>query len=98
MNQWNIKQWHMKVRSVTKHKSSDPSPKALCNMEYPSETHLTPKSCEISITHNSSLNYPIVFIFCIQHDSISIVLCAKFQTDWKIETVLMDEKIREIWI
>ena len=44
---------------------------AVCNMGYPFETHLKPKSREISFARNLFLNFPIVLKFCIEHGSIT---------------------------
>ena len=63
----------------------------LCNMGYPSETHLKPKSREISFAHNLLCGYPIVITFCTEHGSDTAVLCAKFQNDWTTETDVMNE-------
>ena len=41
--------------------------------------HHNPKSHEI-------LSAPIVLKFCIEHDSVTVVHCARFRNDWKIET------------
>ena len=46
---------------------------------YPSETHLTLKSCEISFIHNIRLNRSIFSIFCTEHGSDAAVLCAEFR-------------------
>ena len=56
---------------------------ALCNIRYPSEIHLKLKSREISFAHNSCFRL---------NDRFESVLCAKFQTDWTIETDVMDER------
>ena len=52
------------------------------NIGYPSETHLKFKFCEISVVHNNRFICPIVSKFCTEHDSITAVLCAKFQNNW----------------
>ena len=65
---------------------------ALCNIRYPSQIHLKLKSCEISFAHNSCFSWPIALKFCTAHGSITAVLRAKFQTDWTIETDVMDER------
>ena len=65
---------------------------ALCNIRYPSEIHLKLKSRKISFAHNSCFSWPIAFKFCTVHGSITTVLCATFQTDWTIETDVMDER------
>ena len=70
-----------------------PNPmKPLCNIGYPSEIHLKLKFHEISFAHNSCFSSPIALKFCTEHDSVTAVLCAKFQTDWTIETDVMDER------
>ena len=43
-----------------------------CN-GYPSETHLTLKSCEISFIHNIRLNRSIVSRFCSEHGSDALI-------------------------
>ena len=55
---------------------------ALCKMGYPSETHLTLKSREISFVHNIRFSCPIVLKFCTEYGSITDVFRAKFQNDW----------------
>ena len=66
---------------------------ALCNIGYPSEIHLKLKSREILYAHNSCLSWPIILKFCTEHGSITAVLCANFQTDWTIETDVMDQPV-----
>ena len=61
-------------------------------MRYPSEIHLKLKPREISFAHNSCFSWPIALKFCTDHDSITAVLCAQFQTDWTIETAVVDER------
>ena len=56
----------------------------LCIIEYPSETPLKPKSCEISFGHNLLVNYPIALKFCTERNTA--VLCGKFQNNWTTET------------
>ena len=58
----------------------------LCNIGYPSETHLKLKSREISFAHSLFIRYPIALEFC------TAVLCAKFQNDWTTETNVMVER------
>ena len=48
----------------------------LCDIGYPSETHLKLKSGKISFVHSSD----------------TAVLCAKLQDDWIIQTKIMDEQ------
>ena len=69
-------------------------PGALCNIRYPSDIHLKLKSREASFAHNSCFSWLIALKFCTGHGSITAVsvLCAKFQTDWAIETDVMDER------
>ena len=57
-------------------------PLALCNIEYPSETHLKLKSHVIVFDHNIRFSCPTVLKFCTEHSSDTAVLCAKFQNDW----------------
>ena len=52
-----------------------------------SETHLKPKSREISYAQNSLLSHQIVFKFCTEHGSVTAMLCVKFQNDWTTEAV-----------
>ena len=63
----------------------------LCNIGYPSETHLKLKSREYSFVHNICLGYPIILKFYTEHGSDTAVLCAKFQNAWIIETDVRDE-------
>ena len=63
----------------------------LCNIGYLSETHLKPKSCEISFACNLFINYPIVMTFCTEHASDTAMLCTNFQIDWTTEVDVMDE-------
>ena len=52
----------------------------LCNIGYPPETHIKPKSREtLSAYHNLILSYLIIFKFCPEHSSDSAVLGAKFK-------------------
>ena len=64
----------------------------LCNIEYPPETHIQLKSREISLANNLLHNNPVVLKFGTEHGSITAVLCAKFQNDWRTETNLMDKR------
>ena len=57
-------------------------PGVLCNIGYPSETHLKLKSSEILLVHNIRFSGSIHFKFCTEHGSITAMLCAKFQNDW----------------
>ena len=56
-------------------------PGVLCNIWYPSKTHLKLKSREISFVHNIRFSCPIVLKFCTEHGSITAVLCATFRDD-----------------
>ena len=67
-------------------------PVVLRNIAFPPETHLKLKSREKLFAHNLFLSYPIVLQFCTEHDSITVVLCAKLQNDWTNETDVMDER------
>ena len=67
-------------------------PTRLCNIGYPSETHLKLKSAEILYVHNLLINHSIVLKFCPEHGSDTAMLCAKFQNDWTTETDFMDER------
>ena len=55
--------------------------------------YLKLKFREISFAHNSCFSWPITLKFCTEHDSITAVLCAKFQTDWTIETDVVEEQV-----
>ena len=65
----------------------------LCDIRYPSVTHLKLKSCENSFTHNFQLNNPIILKLCTEHGSMTAVLCAKCQNDWMTKTYVMDEQV-----
>ena len=52
---------------------------------YLSEAHLKPKSLEISFVHNTRFSCQIVLQFCIEHDTITVVFCAKCRNDWVTE-------------
>ena len=45
-------------------------------------TQIIPKSDEMSFVHNIHFISPIVLKFCIPHDSITVMLSAKFYNDW----------------
>ena len=64
----------------------------LCNMGYPSETHLDLNSREVSFAHNLLLSHKIVLKSCTEHGSITAVLCTKFQNDWTNDTDVIDER------
>ena len=64
-----------------------------CNLRYPPEIQHKFKSREVSFAHNLLLNYPIVLKFCAEHDSLTVVRCAKYQNDWPNETNVMDEPV-----
>ena len=57
----------------------------LCDIGYQSETHLEPKSSEISFAINIRFSCPIVSKFCTEHDSDTATLCVKFQNDRAVE-------------
>ena len=64
----------------------------LCNIGYPSETHLKLKSRENSFVHNIRFNCPIGLKFCTDHDSAIVVLCIKFQSDQSTEALVMGKR------
>ena len=76
---------------AVQHKSYEQS-WVLCNIGYPSETHLKSKSRKISFVHILFINHPIVSIFCTEHGTDSAVLCEKFQNDWISGMDVMDER------
>ena len=53
--------------------------------------HVKPTSREISLAHNLSRSYQIVWKFCIEHDSDAAVPCVKNQHDWTDKIGVMDE-------
>ena len=65
-----------------------------CNTRHPSKTHLKPKSCEISFAQTSFSVAPLLWN-CVQStaDSITVILCAKFQKDSTNEANVVDEQI-----
>ena len=65
---------------------------AMCNMRYPSETHLKLKSRKISFVHNIRFSCPFVLKFCREYGSITAVLCTKFQNDWIIKKYVMGKQ------
>ena len=67
-------------------------PGVLCNIGYPSETHLKLKSCEISFVHNICFNGPIGLKFCTEHGSDTAMPCAKFQSNWSNEAWVLDKR------
>ena len=56
--------------------------RALCNMGYPSETHLKLKSYDISFVHNIRSNRPIVLKLCTRQGSNTVMLCVNVRNDW----------------
>ena len=54
----------------------------LCNIGYLSETHLKPKSREISFAHNLSVSYAIILKISTDHGSDTV----KLQNDWATKT------------
>ena len=54
----------------------------LCNIGYPSETHLQIKSREIWFVHDIHISSLITSDFCTEHGGITAMLCAKFRNDW----------------
>ena len=71
----------------------DSQPGLLCNIGNPVETHLKLKSRVISSVCNIRFNDTIVLTFYTEHDSITAVLCAKFQNDGAAGTHVMDEQV-----
>ena len=67
-------------------------PGVLCNIAYPSETHLKREFCEISFVRNTRFNCPIGLKFCTEHASDTAVLCAKFQSDRSTEAWVMGKR------
>ena len=64
----------------------------LGNIDCPPETHLKPKSREISFVHNLFLGYPIILQSCSMNGSDIVVLCTKFRNDWTTEIDIIDER------
>ena len=58
------------------------------NMDNPSEI----KSREITFVHIIRFICPIVLKPCTEHDSATVVLCAKFQNDWITERNVMNKR------
>ena len=54
----------------------------VCNIEFPSETHLKVKSREISFVYSTRFDNPIVMKCCSEHDIITAILCLAFQKLW----------------
>ena len=67
-------------------------PEALCNIEYPSETPLKPKSHKNSFSDNICRSCPVILKFCTEHGRDTAVLCAKFQDNWIIKMDVMGER------
>ena len=65
--------WYRYVRCVT----SSP-----VQYELSVETHLKPKSREISLAHKSFPSYPTVLNICTEHGNGTAVLCTKVLNDW----------------
>ena len=61
-------------------------------IEYPSETHLKLKSLENSFVHNILFNCPIILKVCTEQDSITALLCTKFQNDRVSEYQVMRKR------
>ena len=62
----------------------------MCNIGYPSETHLKPESRYISFAHNLLISYPVIFA-----QSMTVILTCSvqnFQRDWTIATEVKDEQ------
>ena len=65
--------WYRYVRCVT----SSP-----VQYELSVETHLKPKSREISLAHKSFPSYPTVLNICTEHGNGTAVLCTTVLNDW----------------
>ena len=62
-------------------------------MGFPFKTHLKSKSSVISFAHtHASVDQSFWNFAQSTTDSITTMLCAKFQNDWTIETNVMDER------
>ena len=57
---------------------SDTGPWGLCNIRYPSKTHLKLKPREISFIHDIRFSCLIVLTFCTEHGTDIALLCANF--------------------
>ena len=79
-----------------RHKSQLPG--SLCNIGYPSETHLKLKSRHVSFADILLRSCLIVVNFCIEHGSDTAVLCARSQNDYATETDITQKRFREIWV
>ena len=68
-------------------------PEALCNKRYPSETHLKPKSRQISFTHNLFTSKQIVWNFA--QSTVVVLPCSmqKNRNDWTIEAGVKTDDI-----
>ena len=82
--------WSFKIS--IKHIDGGPIQQVLCNIGYPSETHLELKSHEISLVHNIRFKCLIDLKFCTGHGSDTAVLCAKFQGDGSTEAFVMGKR------
>ena len=60
--------------------------------EIPRKLILYPIFPQNTFTHNLFFSSPIVLKFCTEHDSYTVVLCAKYQNDWATEIDAMDER------
>ena len=67
-------------------------PGVLCNLGYPSATHLKLKSRAISFVNTFFISHPIILQVFKEHGCITAVLCTKFQNDWTTETGVMEER------
>ena len=63
-----------------------------CKIGYPSETHLKPKSREISLAHDLFLSYAIVLKFFTEHGSGAAVFCATFGNEWSTEVWIIGNR------
>ena len=63
------------------------------NIEYLLKTDLKLKSHEIFYAYNLFLNGPIIFKFCTEHGSYTVMPFAKLKNDWSAEIDIMDKQV-----
>ena len=69
------------------------APGVLYDIGYPSETHLKLKSRELSWIHITCCSCPIVWKFCSEHDSVTVVPCTKLQNVLETTKLVMDKQV-----
>ena len=84
--------WFCVLNMITLWAESQISCQVLCNIGYPSETHLELKSRMISFVHNIRFRCPIVLKICTEHGSIIAVRYAKFRNDLIIDKYVRDKR------